>query len=230
MRPADPVGYIAGMPVRKKLVGVMCAGWLAACSTGQSAHPPDITKLFDVKSTFGPEYRVTTKGPSGIDPRMVGPQKLPPGVKFDPPDCGDYGAGQRLPIGLEGKMTVVSVEGNGNRFMSIAIQATKPVPVEAVPENCKHVTFEAGKLSGVIDAVDAPQINGAQTVGTQRQIQASANGKQLSREVDNYAAYLGDLVVMVGVNPVVVRDQPPAPIDVERARRLLTDSVSAIRS
>ncbi|HYB38133.1 MAG TPA: DUF5642 family protein [Mycobacterium sp.] len=218
------------MSVGKALVGVMCAGWLAACSTGQSAHPPDITKLFEVKSTFGPEFRVTTKGPSGIDPRMVGPQKLPPGVTFDPPDCADYAAGQRLPTGLQGKMAAVSAEGNGNQFISIAIQATKSVPFNAVPEKCKHVTFDAGKLSGVIDAVDAPRIDGAQTVGTQRQIQASAPGKQLSREIYNYTAYLGDLVVMVSVNPVTVRDQPPAPIDAERARRLLTDSVSAIRS
>jgi hypothetical protein len=229
MRLTDAVGYIAGMPLRKALVGVMCAGWLAACSTGQSAHPPDITKLFDVKSTFGPEFRVTTKGPSGVDPRMVGPQKLPPGVTVDPPNCADYASGQRLPAGLQGKMAAVAAEGNGNQFISIAIQATKSVPFNAVPENCKRVTFEAGKLSGVIDAVDAPRIDGAQTVGNQRQIQAGAAGKQVSREVYNYSAYLGDLVVMVSANAVPVRDQPPAAIDVERARRLLTDSVSAIR-
>ncbi|WP_170301293.1 DUF5642 family protein [Mycobacterium botniense] len=217
------------MQVHKTVVGVMCAGWLAACSTSHSAHPPDIAKLFTVKSTFGPEYRVTTKGPSGIDPNMAGPQKLPPGVKFDPPGCADYAASRRLPLGLQGKMAVLAADGNGNRFYSIAVLANEAVPFNGIPDNCKHVTFDAGKISGVIDAVDAPRINGAQTVGTHRQIQANAAGKSVSREVYNYAAYLGDLVVMVSVNPVAARDQPPPVIDVERARRLLTDSVSAIR-
>jgi hypothetical protein len=36
--------------------------------------------------------------------------------------------------------------------------------------------------------------------------------------------------VIVTAIPVVIPNQPPPPVDVERARRLLTDAVSALRS
>ena len=224
------VGYIACVPVEKALVGFMCAGWLAACSTGQPAHETDVATVFTVKSTFGPEFRVRTDGPSGIDPRMVGPQQLPPSTAFDPPDCAKYATGQSLPQGIQGKMAAVSADGKGNRFTAIAIQANEQVPFEAVPDQCKHVTFKAGNLSGVTDVVDAPRIDGVQTAGTYRRIQATIGKIARSDEFYHYVADFGHSAVIVTAIPVVIPNQPPPPVDVERARRLLTDAVSALRS
>ncbi len=60
---------------------VACAGVLAACATGQSAEQDfshaDIAHVANVKSSFGPEFKVTSVGPTGIDPRLLGPQTLP---------------------------------------------------------------------------------------------------------------------------------------------------------
>jgi hypothetical protein len=218
------------VPVQKALVGFICAGLLAACSTGQPAQETDVAKVFTVKSTFGPEFRVRTNEPSGIDPRMVGPQELPPSTTFDPPDCAKYATGQSLPLGIQGKMAAVSANGKGNRFIAIAIQANEQVPFEAVPDQCKHVIFKAGNLSGVTDVVDAPRIEGAQTAGTYRQIQATVGKIGRSDEFYHYVASFGHSVVMVTATPVVIPNQPPPPVDVERARRLLTDAVSALRS
>lgn len=210
----------------------MCVAVLAACGTSQSAHPTDVTNLFAVKSTFGPEYRVSTKGPSEISPNMVGEQKLPQGVTFDPPNCDKLATGQRLPSGTQGKTAAVSAEGNGNRFIAIAVSAEKPVPYDSsITDRCKQVTFKAGNgaLNGVIDVIDAPQISGAQTTGRHRQVQITVRGKERSNELYNYLAYFGDNVVMVDASPVVQRNQPPGPIDFDRAQRLLTDAVAALR-
>jgi hypothetical protein len=223
------------MPIRKSLIVplvgiVMCAGWLVACS--HEHKPIETDKLFEVKSTFGDDFKVNTKGPKDIDPKMLGPQKLPPGVTFDPADCADYVASGRLPKGIRGKMSVISADGEGNRFVSIAVQADKDVPFDSeAAKNCQHVTFEAGKISGLIDEVDAPHIDGAKTIGTHREITATVGeGEQHSREVYNFAAYLGDWLVLVTANPLTVKGQPPTPVDADRARQLLTDSVSALRS
>jgi hypothetical protein len=221
------------MPIRTSLVlslvgVVMGAGWLTAC--GHEHKPIDTAKVFEVRSTFGDDFKINIKGPKDIDPKMLGPQKLPPGVMFDPADCADYVSSGRLPKGIRGKMSVLSADGAGNRFITIAVQADKDLPFDAeAAKKCEHVTFEAGKITGLIDEVDTPQIKNAQTVGTHRVITAVVGENQQSREVYNFAAYMGDWVVLVTANPLPVKGQPPDPVDADRARQLLTDSVSALR-
>ncbi len=221
--------YIAWVSVLKALLGLACAGLVAACSSGESAHPADIKKVFTVESTFGPEFRVKGKGPSGIDPQLEGSQGLPPNVTFEPADCGKYTTGQRLPLGTQGKMAAVFADGKGNRFVTVAFQTADELPFEAIPDQCKHVTFSGPNLNGVVDAVDAPQIEGAHTLGTYRQVEAKVGEKEQSQEVYHFAAYLGRSLVVVTAAPLAAPNQPPSPIDVDRARRLLTDAVSAIR-
>ena len=66
----------------RAIVVVVCAGVLTACATGQSAEQDfshaDIAHIANVKSSFGPEFKVNSVGPTGIDPRLLGPQPLPP--------------------------------------------------------------------------------------------------------------------------------------------------------
>ena len=209
---------------------------LAACA-GDQHKPIDTGKLFGVESTFGSEFKVNTKGPSDIDPKLLG-QKLPPGVTFDPEDCRDYVASGRLPKGTRGRMSTVTANGEGNQFVSVAAQADKDIPFDAATaEKCKHVTFEVakgkGRVSGFIDAVDAPQIDGVRTAGSHWQIETSVGeGEQerhQSREVYYYTANLRDVLVLVTVNAMPTRDQPLPVVDTDRARQLLVDSVSAVR-
>ncbi len=211
-------------------MSVVCVGVLAACAS-QQTHPADVSKLFAVKSTFGPEYRLSSKGPSDITPQMVGEQQLPPGVTFDPPDCEKLATGRRLPTGTKGKTAVVSADGNGNRLIAIAVSATTKVPYDAsLTQTCKHVAFTAGHVNGTIDVVDAPKIDGAQTVGGHRQVQRSARGKEQSSEMFTYSAYFGNSVVIVDASPLPARkQQQPNPVDIERAQQMLTDAVSAMR-
>jgi hypothetical protein len=218
--------------LRKSLVGVACVGLLAACSS--KPKPVDVTKIFAVKSTFGSDYRTSSKGPSDITPQMVGEQKLPPGVTFDPPDCEKLATGERLPTGTQGKTAAVSADGKGNRLIAIAVVATATVPYDAsLTAKCKHVAFKTdkGNLNGSIDVVDAPQITGVQTTGRHRQVTISARGRERNNELYSYVAYSGNTVVIVDASPMRVRgeQQPPA-IDTDRAQQLLKDAVAAMRS
>lgn len=210
-----------------------CAGALVGCS--KHHKPIDTAKLFDVESSFSSDFKTTTKGPTEVDPKMLGPQKMPPGLTFDPADCAEYVASNgRPPKGTRGKMSAVAATGGGSSYVVIAIQADKDVPFDAeTADKCKHVTFQVGdgKLTGYVDEVDAPQIDGAKTVGSKSEIENTApDGQTQTSASYNYDAYLGDWLVFVRAQPVPVRGQPLAEVDVDRARQLLTDSVKALRS
>lgn len=211
---------------------LVCAETLAACGGGHH-KPIDTTKLFNAESSLGSDFKTQTKGPSDIDPKILGPQKMPPGVSFDPADCSDYAAASgRPPKGLRGKMSILSAAGAGNQLVAIAIQADKDVPFDtATADKCKHVSFGAGKLTGYLDDTEAPQIDGAVTIGTHSEIEITGpDGQPHSRESYNFGAYLGDWLVLVTANPLAIKGQPLAPVDADRARQLLTDSVAALRN
>jgi Domain of unknown function (DUF5642) len=216
------------MSIHKATFGVLCASWLTACGgVASPAQPIDIAKVLSLKSTFGPEFHVTTAGPSGIDPKLLAPQKLPDGVKFDPADCAKYASGQTLPPGLKGNMAAVSAEGTGNRFIVIAVETSERVPFDqAAADKCKHVTFGGANLRGVVDVVESPHIDGAQTLCTHRQLQTTIG----SGELYNYVAYLDNYLVLVTANPLVVPNQPVVPVNTRRARDLLTAAAAAVRA
>ena len=218
------------MRIHKGLLAVAGAAWLVGCAgAAQPPQPPqpiDIGKVLAVKSTFGPDFQVNTAGPAGIDPKLLVPQRLPEGITFDPPECGKYAGGQTLPTGLKGNMAAVSAEGEGNRFIAIAVETSERVPYDStIADKCKHVTMSGATVHGVVDIVDSPHIDGAQTLGTHRQLQTAVG----SGELYNYVAYLDDYLVVVTANPLVTPNQPVGPVDTQRARDLLTAAVSAVR-
>jgi uncharacterized protein DUF5642 len=210
---------------------LVCAATLTACSTGQSADlsNADIARAKDVKSSFGPQFRVTEVGPTGIDPRLLGPQAMPEGLQFDPADCKSFATAQVLPTGVKGNMAATTAEGDGNRFIAIALETSQPVPVNRPADNCKKVAFAGGGVRGLIEVVEAPQIDGAETMGTHRVLQTMVNGKPGSGEIYNYTASFGTFLVIVTANPLVVPDKPVALVDTQRARDLLTATVAAVR-
>ena len=205
---------------------------LAACSShGSSDNAPtaDITKISQVKSDFGPEFKVKDVPKTGIDPKVLSTHKLPPGLKFDPPDCSSFVVGQDMPPGLQGNMAAVSAEGDGNRFIAMAVQTSAPVPFEDPSRNCRKVAFEGGRMRGLIEAVDVPQIDGTRTQGVHRVLQTVVQGKPRSGELYNYSAHFGDYQVIITANPLPLPGKPPTPIDTKKARDLLVKSVAAVR-
>jgi uncharacterized protein DUF5642 len=218
----------------KAMVVVACAGLLAACGTGQSAEPDlshaDIAHIANVKSSFGPEFKVTSVGPTGVDPRLLGPQALPQGMTFDPADCAKAASQQVVPAGVKGNMAATTAEGDGNRFIAIAVETSEAVPREDPAQNCQKVGFSGPGVRGLVEVVEAPHIDGVHTLGIHRVLQTTGtDGKPRTGELYNYIANFGTFLVIVTANPLVLPDKPVAPVNTQRARDLLTAAVTAVK-
>jgi hypothetical protein len=219
------------MLIIRALSVVTCAGLLAACTSSEPSGPTaDIAKVSDVKSSFGPGFNVTEVPTTGIDPKMLSGQKLPDDLKFDPADCAKFAAGQAMPADIKGNMAAVSAEGAGNRFIAIAMQTNKPVPLVDPGAGCQKVAFTGGALRGAVEVIPAPQIADVQTEGVHRVLRTTINGKPQTGEIYSYRAHFGDYQVIVTANPLVVPGQPVAPVDIKRAEALLSAAVAAIKS
>ena len=204
---------------------------LAGCSSGTdpSTAKADINKVVEVKSSFGPEFKVTDINERGIDPKLLSGRKLPEGLTFDPASCAKVSAGPDMPADLQGNMAAVSAEGNGNRFVVIAVETSKALPFNDPGKDCSKVTFSGAQVRGGIEVVEAPQIDGTQTLGVHRVLQTTVAGSARTGELYDYSAQFGDYQVIVIANPLVVPDQPVAKVDTQRARDLLVKAVNAVR-
>ena len=189
----------------------------------------DIAHVANVKSSFGPEYKVASVGPTGIDPRLLGPQTLPPVMTFDPADCAKAAGEQVLPAGMKGNMAATTAEGDGNRFIAMAVETSEAVPRADPAQNCQKVAFSGPGVRGLVEVVEAPQIDGVHTVGTHRVLQTTVDGKPRTGELYNYVASFGTFLVIVTANPLVVPDKPVAPVNTQRARDVLTAAVAAVK-
>ena len=205
---------------------------LAGCSSGTDPAPAkaDINKVVEVKSSFGPEFKVSDLSERGIDPKLLSARKLPEGLTFDPANCAKAAVGPDMPPDLQGNMAAVSAEGNGNRFVVIAVETSKTLPVNDPGKDCAKVAFSGPGVRGGIEVIDAPRIDGTHTLGVHRVLQAVVTGSARTGELYDYSAQFGDYQVIVIANPLVVPDQPVAKVDTQRARDLLVKAVNAIRS
>jgi Domain of unknown function (DUF5642) len=212
---------------------IACVSALAACSSAESAEPDlthaDIANIRNLRSNFPPPFTVTDIAPTAIDPRILEPQKLPPEIKFEPVDCGQFANQQVLPAGVKGNMAALTAEGEGNRFIVIAVETSESVPVDGPPANCQKVGFTGPAVRGVIEVVEAPKIDGVQTQGAHRVIQTTMGGKARTGELYNYVARFGSLLVIVTANPLVLPDKPVASVDVKKAGELLGAGVTAVK-
>jgi hypothetical protein len=211
-------------------LAIASACLVAACSSAgpSQTSSADIAKISQVKSSFGQDFNVKDIPRTGIDPKVLSPQKLPEGLKFDPADCAKFIVGQNIPPGLQGNMAAVSAEGNGDRFIAIALQTSQPLPFNDPGPHCKKVGFEGGPVRGVVEVVDVPQIDGTRTLGVHRVIQATVGPESRTGELYNYSAHFGDYQVIVTANPLVVPGRPVTRVDTNRARDLLVKSVAAV--
>ena len=205
---------------------------LAGCSssTDPSSAKADISKVAGVTSSFGPEYKVTDTSERAIDPKLLSARKLPDGLTFDPANCAKVAAGPEMPPNLQGNMAAVSAEDNGDRYVVIAVETSKEVPIQDPGKDCSKVAFSGPQLRGGIEIIEAPHIDGARTQGLHRVLQAVYSGGAHTGELYDYSAQFGDYQVIVVANPLVIPGQPVAKVDTQRARDLLVKAVAAVRS
>ncbi|WP_264027741.1 DUF5642 family protein, partial [Mycolicibacterium insubricum] len=76
----------------------------------------------------------------------------------------------------------MTAEGDGVRYVAIAVETSERVPVPTPGEQCKKVAFTGAGVRGLVEVVDAPQIEGVHTVGTHRVLQTvTAEGPRTAR-------------------------------------------------
>ncbi|OBB86215.1 hypothetical protein A5760_05715 [Mycobacterium colombiense] len=214
----------------KMLLAVAAVCVLAGCSSATHSAKVDISKVVDVKSSFGPEFKVSDISERGIDPKLLAGRKLPDGLTFDPANCAKVAAGPDMPADLQGNMSAVTAEGRGNRFVVIALETSKALPFNDPGKECNKVTFTGPQMRGGVQVVEVPQIESTRTLGVHRVMQALTSGGPRTGELYDYSAVFGDYQVIVIANPLVVPNQPVAPVDTQRARDLLVKAVSAVRT
>ncbi|MDD4868194.1 MAG: DUF5642 family protein [Mycobacterium sp.] len=215
----------------KVLLAVASGCVLAGCSSGanDSSAKAEIGKVSTVNSSFGPEFQVADVSERAIDPQLLSARKLPEGLSFDPVNCGKTVAGPDLPPDLRGNMAAVSAEGKGNRFVVMAVETSKALPLNDPGKDCAKVAFSGPQMRGGIEVIDAPHIDGARTLAVHRVLQAVVAGVTRTGEIYDYSAQFGDYQVIVIANPLVIPAQPVAPVDTQRARELLVKAVAAVR-
>ncbi|OSC28832.1 hypothetical protein B8W69_10715 [Mycobacterium vulneris] len=214
----------------KMLLAVAAGCVLAGCSSPTHSAKVDISKVVDVKSNFGPEFKVSDISERGIDPKLLAGRKLPDGLTFDPANCAKVAAGPDMPADLQGNMSAVTAEGRGNRFVVIALETSKALPFNDPGKDCNKVTFTGPQMRGGVQVVEVPQIESTRTLGVHRVMQALTPGGPRTGELYDYSAAFGDYQVIVIANPLVLPNQPVAPVDTQRARDLLVKAVSAVRT
>jgi hypothetical protein len=217
--------------VSKLVCAIAAVCVLAGCSSNAPVSTnADIAKIVGVKSSFGPEFKVTDISERAIDPKLLAARKLPEGLKFDPANCAKLAAGPDMPPDVQGNMAAVSAEGSGDRYVVIAVETSKPLPVNDPGKDCTKVAFSGTGVRGGLEVIDAPTIDGTHTFGVRRVLQALVPGGPRTGELYDYSAQFGDYQVIVIANPLVVPDQPVAKVDTQRARDLLVKAVAAIRT
>ncbi len=214
------------------LMAMAVVGLSTACSAApqpEDLSNADIARVADVKSSFGPPFTVKTVGPAAIDPQVLKAQKLPPGLTFDPADCGKSAGEQTIPEGVKGNMAATTAEGEGVRYIAIAVETSEPVPVNTPTEQCHKVTFRGAGIGGVVEVIEAPEIEGVNVVGTHRVLQTLTAEGPRTGELYNYVAHFGNFIVIVTANPLVVADRPMANVDTTRARDLVSQTVELVK-
>lgn len=214
----------------KILSAVVAVCVLAGCSSATHQEEADINKVVGVKSSFGPEYKVSDITERGVNPELLAGRKLPDGLTFDPANCAKVASGPDMPADLQGNMSAVTAEGRGNRFVVIALETSKALPFNDPGKDCNKVTFTGPQMRGGVQVVDVPQIESTRTLGVHRVMQALTPGGPRTGELYDYSAAFGDYQVIVIANPLVVPDQPVVPVDTQRARDLLVKAVTAVRT
>ncbi|KWX68544.1 DUF5642 family protein [Mycobacterium sp. NAZ190054] len=218
-------------PNPRVIAAVMCVALATGCSAAQSEDlsNADIARVTELKSQFPASFAVNSVGPAGIDPQYLTAQKLPPGLTFDPADCGQAAGEQAIPEGVKGNMAATTAEGDGVRYIVIAVETSEPVPVSVPTEQCRKVAFTGPGMRGLVEVVDAPQIDEVHTVGTHRVLQTTTQQGPRTGELYNYVAKFGTFIVIVTANPLVVADKPVAQVDTARARDLVARTVELVK-
>ncbi len=216
---------------------IVCAGALAACSSAESAEPDlshaDIANIKTVRSDLPAPFKVTDIAPTAIDPRILEPQKLPPEIKFDPADCGQFANQQVLPAGVKGNMAALTAEGEGNRFIVIAVETSETGAGQPTPRRTARRSASPGRRCAASSRSSRRRRSTAlQTLGVSpRPADRRSTASRAPASSTTTSRSFGSLLVIVTANPLVrARQAGGAGRHPARPRPAQSPGVAAVRA
>ncbi len=173
--------------------------------------------------------RVRTELPPGYEVTGVAGPAAPlavwgfgAGWRVDPPQCAAL-----ADPAPSARTRGWSASGAGG-IVYVVVADGAPALDPALLAECRQWTVAAGHTSGTVTRVDAPAIEGAQTVGLATDAQTVVEGGTQTRShADTFTAYLGEHVAFVTVVSDPGSAQPP--LGAEFASGLLVKTVLALR-
>jgi hypothetical protein len=174
--------------------------------------------------------RVRTELPSGYEVAALSGRAAPivfwglgPDWTADPQRCG------ALADPVAGGATTRGWSASGAGGIVYAVVATSAATLDqSLIAECGQWTVSAGRTSGSITLVAAPEIDGAATVGlSTTATTAVEGGTETHLHADTFTAYLGDYVAFVTV--VTDPGSPNPALGQDFASELLVKTVSALR-
>ena len=172
-----------------------------------------------------PNYEVTTGIPSGASPRVI--WSLEADARAKPPQCAtlaDPGNGR--------DQTAQGFSGSGAGGIVDAVVVALPGPVnldQGVVAACGRWTMIDGHTTANVRLIDAPHIDGVETLGTVADTQSSVeSGTEIDSRTYVFTAYLGNYYAFTTLTTDPGSALPALPP--QFAADLLVKTVSTLRS
>jgi hypothetical protein len=174
---------------------------LAACARSPAPAPSTTTKattpsaavnpanIKRVVRDLPPHYEVTTGIPSGVSPRVI--WSLEADARADPAQCDTLAdPGDRRDQSAQG----FSASGAGGIINAVVVALPGPVNLDrGAVAACGKWTMSDGHTTATTHLVDAPHIDGAETLGMVTDTKSSVeSGTEIDSRAYTFIAYLGN--------------------------------------
>lgn len=195
-----------------------------APSAGAAARHVDPANIRRVRRDMPPGYEVTTVSGVAAPPDIWG---LGGAGVATPPRC----AALADPAGGHGQAPQgISGSGAGGTLYAVVVAApTGPLALDqSLVAHCRQWGMTGRRASARVHLVDAPRIDGAETVGMVAEIVTSVEGgNEIGSRASTFTAYLGDYYAFT----TLISDpgSPDAALTPQFAADLLMKTVSAVR-
>ena len=189
------------------------------------AHPIRPADIRRVGRELPPGYEVTAISGQASPPAIWG---LGENSASSPAHC----AALADPAGGHGQ-SAQGISGSGAGGIVYAVVAAAPSGQVSLDQTlvtqCQAWTMTAGRATARVHLVDAPHIDGAETLGMATEITTSVEGgNQIGSRTSTFTAYLGDYYAFT----TLISDpgSPQTPLTPQFAAALLVKAVSALRA
>ncbi|GAB7143983.1 DUF5642 family protein [Mycobacterium riyadhense] len=217
------IGLLVALPVAACAHSPAPTSSPTASTHARAVNPVNPANIKRISRELPPGYEVTSAIPGGVSPRVVwGPA---PNAQAKPAECAtlaDPGDG----IGQSAQ----GVSGSGSGGVVNAVVVAVPVTLDRnVVARCGQWTMSDGHTTANVGLIDAPHIDGADTVGMVANIRrAVESGAQIDSRTYTFIAYLGDYYAFTALTTDPGSMLPPLPP--QFAADLLVKTVSTLRN